>query len=43
MKLTLRKELPIIGIVLIPFIYLAFLWNSLTRKSANSLELQRRN
>jgi uncharacterized membrane protein len=32
MKLTLRKELPIIGIVLIPFIYLAFLWNTLPEK-----------
>lgn len=32
MKLTLRKELPIIGIILVPFIYLAFLWNSLPAK-----------
>lgn len=32
MKLTLKKELPIIGIVLIPFIYLAFLWNTLPEK-----------
>lgn len=32
MKLTLRKELPIIGIILVPFIYLAFLWNSLPEK-----------
>lgn len=32
MKLTLRKELPIIGIVLIPFVYLAFLWNTLPEK-----------
>ena len=32
MKLTLRKELPIIGIVLIPFVYLAILWNTLPEK-----------
>ncbi|MFE3847492.1 SdpI family protein [Flavobacterium sp. LB3P45] len=32
MKLTLRKELPIIGIILVPCIYLAFLWNSLPEK-----------
>lgn len=32
MKLTLRKELPIIGIILVPFIYLAFLWNTLPEK-----------
>ena len=32
MKLSFRKELPIIAIVLIPFIYLAFLWNSLPEK-----------
>jgi uncharacterized membrane protein len=32
MKLTFRKELPIIVIVLIPFIYLAFLWNTLPEK-----------
>ena len=32
MNLTLRKELPIIGIVLIPFIYLTFLWNKLPEK-----------
>lgn len=32
MKLTLRKELPIIGIILVPCIYLAFLWNSLAEK-----------
>ena len=29
MNLELKKELPIIGIVLIPFIYLATVWNSL--------------
>lgn len=29
MNLTLKKELPIIGIVLLPFIYLAFIWKSL--------------
>ena len=32
MKLNLRKELPIIAIVLIPFIYLAFLWKTLPEK-----------
>src|SRR6187549_3213593 len=32
MNLTLKKELPIIGIVLLPFIYLAFIWNSLPEK-----------
>ena len=32
MKLSFRKELPIITIVLIPFIYLAFLWNILPEK-----------
>ena len=29
MNLTLKKELPIVGFVLLPFIYLAYLWNSL--------------
>jgi uncharacterized membrane protein len=32
MKLSFRKELPIIGIVLIPFIYLAIIWNTLPDK-----------
>lgn len=32
MNATFRKELPIIGIVLLPFIYLAFIWNSLPEK-----------
>ena len=32
MKLSFRKELPIIAIVLIPFIYLAFLWKTLPEK-----------
>jgi uncharacterized membrane protein len=32
MNLTLKKELPIIGIVLMPFIYLAFIWNTLPAK-----------
>lgn len=32
MSLNLKKELPIIGIVLLPFIYLAFIWNTLTEK-----------
>lgn len=32
MNSTLKKELPIIGIVLLPFIYLAFIWNSLPEK-----------
>lgn len=29
MKISLKKELPIIAIVLLPFIYLFFIWNSL--------------
>jgi uncharacterized membrane protein len=29
MKLTLKKELPLIGIVLAPFVYLAIIWNTL--------------
>ena len=29
MNESLKKELPIIGIVLLPFIYLAYIWNSL--------------
>jgi uncharacterized membrane protein len=29
MNETLKKELPIIGIVLLPFMYLGFVWNSL--------------
>jgi uncharacterized membrane protein len=32
MNVTLRKELPIIGIGSIPFIYLAFIWNTLPEK-----------
>lgn len=32
MKLTLKKELPLIGIVLAPFVYLAVIWNSLPAK-----------
>lgn len=32
MNATLKKEVPIIGIVLLPFIYLAFIWNSLPEK-----------
>ena len=32
MNETLKKELPIIGFVLLPFIYLAYLWNSLPQK-----------
>ncbi|KAF2509270.1 DUF1648 domain-containing protein [Flavobacterium zhairuonense] len=32
MNLEFKKELPIIGIVLIPFAYLAFIWNSLPEK-----------
>lgn len=32
MNTTFRKELPIIGIVLLPFIYLAFVWNTLPEK-----------
>lgn len=32
MKLTLKKELPLIGIVLAPFVYLAIIWNKLPEK-----------
>ena len=32
MNETLKKESPIIGFVLLPFIYLAYLWNSLPQK-----------
>ena len=32
MNLELKKELPIIGIVMIPFAYLAFIWNSLPER-----------
>ena len=32
MNSTFRKELPIIGIVLLPFIYLTFIWNKLPEK-----------
>lgn len=32
MNENLKKELPIIGFVLLPFIYLAYLWNSLPEK-----------
>lgn len=32
MNETLKKELPIIGFVLLPFIYLTYLWNSLPEK-----------
>jgi uncharacterized membrane protein len=32
MNSTLKKELPIIGIVLMPFVYLAFIWNTLPEK-----------
>lgn len=32
MNSTFKKELPIIGIVLLPFVYLAFIWNSLPDK-----------
>lgn len=32
MKLTLKKELPLIGFVLAPFVYLAVIWNSLPAK-----------
>ena len=32
MNKNLKKELPIIGFVLLPFIYLAYLWNSLPEK-----------
>lgn len=32
MKFEFKKELPTIGIVLLPFIYLAFIWNTLPEK-----------
>lgn len=32
MKLTLKKELPLIGIVLAPFVYLAIIWNTLPER-----------
>lgn len=32
MNSTFRKELPIIALVLMPFVYLAFIWNSLPEK-----------
>ncbi|MFB9076887.1 SdpI family protein [Flavobacterium procerum] len=32
MNVELKKELPIIGIVLIPFVYLALIWNSLPER-----------
>ncbi|REH01210.1 SdpI family protein [Flavobacterium aquicola] len=32
MNAAFKKELPIIGIVLLPFVYLAFIWNSLPEK-----------
>jgi uncharacterized membrane protein len=32
MNENLKKEFPIIGVVLLPFIYLAYLWNSLPEK-----------
>lgn len=32
MNKPLKKELPIVGFVLMPFIYLAYLWNSLPEK-----------
>ena len=32
MNKNLKKELPIIGFVLLPFIYLSYLWNSLPEK-----------
>ncbi len=33
MKPTLKKELPIITVVLLPYIYLAYLWNKLPQKA----------
>lgn len=32
MKTTLKKELPLIGIALLPFIYLAYIWNKLPQE-----------
>ena len=31
-NMNLKKELPLIAIVLLPFIYLAYLWNDLPSK-----------
>ncbi len=30
--MSFKKELPIISIILLPFIYLAYLWNDLPNK-----------
>jgi len=32
MKFSLKKEIPILAIIAIPFVYLAYLWNSLPEK-----------
>jgi len=32
MKYNLKKELPLLAIVALPFIYLAYIWNSLIEK-----------
>ncbi|WP_348800382.1 SdpI family protein [Flavobacterium adhaerens] len=32
MNFELKKELPLVGIILLPFIYLAFIWNTLPEK-----------
>ena len=40
MNESLKKELPIIGIVLLPFVYLAYIWNSLPEKVPMNLNLK---
>lgn len=40
MKLATQKELPLLGIVLIPFIYLAYIWNELPSKIPIHWDLQ---
>ena len=40
MNESLKKELPIIGIVLLPFIYLGYIWNNLPEKVPMNLNLK---
>lgn len=40
MKLSFQKELPLIAIVLLPFIYLAYIWNTLPDKVPMHWNLQ---
>jgi hypothetical protein len=41
MKLTL-KELPLIGIVLAPFVYLAIIWNTLPERKCRHIGITKR-